>query len=164
MIINVSQLLKERIGSTRSYNVDEEEKFPYKGKVALVRTDKGLLVRGALVTVIGAVCSRCLCDFDQQLFITFDEEFLMHGEEGAFIINEHREIDLSEVARQYTLLVEPMKPLCREDCAGLCTHCGKNLNQEQCDCSRAEIDPRWSKLAALASINKKPNKSRKKME
>ena len=52
MIINVSQLLKEPIGSTRRYNVDGEEGFPYKGKVVLVRTDKGLLVSGDLVTTL----------------------------------------------------------------------------------------------------------------
>jgi len=150
MIINVSQLLKERIGSTRSYNVDEEENFPYKGKVALVRTDKGLLVRGALVTVVGAVCSRCLCDFNQELPVNFDEEFLLQREEGDFVIDEYRQIGLSEVARQYTLLAEPMKPLCREDCAGLCPRCGRNLNVGACDCIK-EID---SRLAILASLVK----------
>jgi len=149
MIINVSQLLKERIGSTRGYNVDGEEGFPYKGKVVLVRTDKGLLVSGALVTTLSAVCSRCLCDFNYELSVDFDEEFLLHREEGVFSINEHREIDLSEVTRQYTLLTEPMKPLCSKDCAGLCARCGKNLNLVTCDCTK-EIDPRLAVLASLA--------------
>jgi uncharacterized protein len=149
MIINVSQLLQEHIGATRSYKVDGEENFPYKGEVVLIRTDKGLLVRGALVTNVGTICSRCLCGFDQDLSIEFAEEFLLQRDEGAFIIDEYRQIDLSEVARQYTLLAEPMKPLCREDCAGLCPHCGRNLNQEACACIR-EIDPRLAVLASLA--------------
>jgi len=149
MIINVSQLLKERIGSTRSYNVDGEENFPYKGKVVLVRTDKGLLVWGTFVTLVGAVCSRCLGDFDQELSVNFNEEFLLQREEGAFIIDEYRQIDLSEVTRQYTVLAEPMKPLCREDCAGLCAQCGRNLNPGLCDCKK-EIDPRLATLASLA--------------
>ena len=149
MIINVSQLLQEHIGSTRSYKVDGEENFPYRGKVVLIRTDKGLLANGALVTVVGAVCSRCLCDFDQELSIDFSEEFLLQRDEGAFIIDEYRQIDLSEVARQYTLLAEPMKPLCREDCSGLCPSCGRNLNMGACDCVK-EIDPRLAILASLA--------------
>jgi len=149
MIINVSQLLKERIGSTRSYDVDGEENFPYKGKVVLIRTDKGLLARGTLVTLVGAVCSRCLGDFDQELPIDFEEEFLPQREEGAFIIDEYRQIDLSEVTRQYTLLAEPMKPLCSEDCAGLCARCGRNLNLGSCDCKK-EIDPRLAVLTSLA--------------
>ena len=148
MIINVSQLLKEHIGSTRRYNVDGEKGFPYKGKVVLVRTDKGLLVSGALVTTLNTVCSRCLCDFGYELFIDFDEEFLLHPEEGDFIIDEHREIDLSEVTREYTLLTEPMKPLCSKDCAGLCSQCGKNLNLVTCDCIK-EIAPRLAVLASL---------------
>jgi uncharacterized protein len=149
MIINVSQLLKERIGSTRSYNVDGEENFPYKGKIVLVRTDKGLLASGTLVTVIGVVCSRCLCDFDQDLPVDFDEEFLLQHEEGAFIIDEYRQINLSEVARQYRLLAEPMKPLCSDNCAGLCVQCGANLNLGACSCKK-EIDPRLAVLASLA--------------
>ena len=149
MIINVSQLLKERIGSTRSYNVNGEENFPYRGKVVLIRTDKGLLAQGTLVTVVGAVCSRCLRDFDQELSVDFDEEFLQQREEGAFVIDEYRQIDLSEVARQYTLLAEPMKPLCRKDCAGLCPQCGKNLNLGVCGCKK-EIDPRLAILTSLA--------------
>jgi uncharacterized protein len=148
MIINVSQLLKERIGSTRSYNVDGEDKFPYKGKIVLVRTDKGLLASGTLVTVVGVVCSRCLCDFDQERPVRFDEEFVQQSEEGSFIIDEYRQIDLSEVARQYTVLAEPMKPLCRKDCAGLCPQCGRNLNLGVCDCKK-EIDPRLAILTSL---------------
>lgn len=148
MIINVSQLLQEHIGSTRSYKVDGEENFPYKGEVVLIRTDKGLLVRGALTTMVEVVCSRCLCGFDQELYIDFAEEFLSQCEEGGFIIDEYRQIDLSEVARQYTLLSEPMKPLCREDCAGLCPQCGRNLNLETCGCVK-EIDPRMAMLASL---------------
>lgn len=42
----------------------------------------------------------------------------------------------------------PMKPLCREDCAGLCATCGANLNGGPCGCE-APIDPRWQALAAL---------------
>ena len=149
MIINVSQLLKERIGSTRSYKVDGEENFPYRGEVVLIRTDKGLLAKGSLSTVVGAVCSRCLCDFDQELSVCYSEEFLLQCDEGAFIIDEYRQIDLSEVTRQYTLLAEPMKPLCSEDCSGLCPRCGRNLNLGACGCVK-DIDPRMAILASLA--------------
>jgi len=149
MLINVSQLLKERIGSTRSYKVDGEENFPYRGEVVLIRTDKGLLAKGTLSTVVGTVCSRCLCDFDQELSFHYSEEFLLQREDGAFIIDEYRQIDLSEVTRQYTLLAEPMKPLCCEDCSGLCPRCGRNLNLGACGCAN-DIDPRLAILASLA--------------
>ena len=147
----MAQLLKEPIGSTRSYKVEANEESPYSGDVVLLRVDKGLLVSGSLVTEIKNVCGRCLCDYDEELSISFDEEFVSHPQEGEFAIDDHQEIDLSEVARQYTLLATPMKPLCSEDCAGLCSQCGKNLNLGACGC-RKEIDPRLAVLANL-SVN-----------
>jgi uncharacterized protein len=56
---------------------------------------------------------------------------------------------LNEAIRQYALLARPVKPLCWEDCAGICQTCGQNLNQEPCSCPAPEIDPRWSKLTEL---------------
>jgi uncharacterized protein len=151
MRYNVSQLLKEPIGSSRSYKIEESEEFPYSGDVVLLRIDEGLLVSGSLVTELQSVCGRCLCDYSEELPVNFDEEFHSHPQEGEFVIDEHQEIDLSEVARQYTLLATPMKPLCSEDCAGLCPRCGKNLNLGACGC-RKEIDPRLAVLANL-SVN-----------
>jgi uncharacterized protein len=43
----------------------------------------------------------------------------------------------------------PMKPLCRQDCRGLCTVCGTNLNRETCDCKRDWEDPRLDVLRKL---------------
>jgi len=43
----------------------------------------------------------------------------------------------------------PLKAICREDCKGLCPHCGKNLNQEQCNCAEPMEDPRWSALKEI---------------
>ena len=42
----------------------------------------------------------------------------------------------------------PMKPICQEDCAGLCSTCGADLNAGPCDCKDV-ADPRWQALAAL---------------
>ena len=149
MIINVSQLLKEPIGSTRSYRVDEAEGLSIFGEVVILRTDQGVLVQGDIVTKLTETCGRCLSSFEQALALKLEEEYLLQVEEEAFVISEHREIDLSEAVRQYTLLVKPMKPLCHKDCAGLCFRCGKNLNLGSCDCPK-EIDPRLAVLASLA--------------
>lgn len=48
-------------------------------------------------------------------------------------------------------LAVPMKPLCREDCKGLCPHCGANRNEGGCDCEDEWVDPRWAALEALKS-------------
>jgi hypothetical protein len=99
MRYNVSQLLKEPIGSSRSYTIEENKEFPYSGDVVLLRIDEGLLVSGLLVTELQSVCGRCLCDYSEELPVSFDEEFHSHPQEGEFVIDEHQEIDLSEVAQ-----------------------------------------------------------------
>ena len=58
-------------------------------------------------------------------------------------------MDLTEAICQYAMMAIPIKPLCREGCAGLCQQCGQNLNLGQCNCQGQEIDQRWSRLTEL---------------
>ena len=58
-------------------------------------------------------------------------------------------IDLEPVFREQFVLAVPFAPLCREDCKGLCPHCGTNLNLEQCSCSEPMEDPRWAALKEI---------------
>ena len=55
-------------------------------------------------------------------------------------------IDLGEVVREQLYLALPMKPLCREDCKGLCPVCGVNRNRETCTCQQEWVDPRMAAL------------------
>ncbi len=59
---------------------------------------------------------------------------------------------LEDALREQVLLATPVRALCREDCKGLCPHCGQNLNIEQCHCEPHLSDPRWE---ALNEIKKK---------
>ena len=65
----------------------------------------------------------------------------------AFYDND--EIDLGQLMREQFYLALPMKPLCRDDCNGLCPKCGTNLNPRPCDCKREWEDPRLAALKAL---------------
>jgi uncharacterized protein len=56
---------------------------------------------------------------------------------------------LEDVLREQVLLALPLKVTCREDCKGLCVHCGKNLNEGPCPCSPAIEDPRWTALREI---------------
>ena len=56
---------------------------------------------------------------------------------------------LEDVLREQVLLALPLKAICRDDCRGLCPHCGRNLNHEQCTCAEPIEDPRWSALKDL---------------
>jgi len=168
MQLNVSQQLKESIGSVRNYEVSEVVDIAgggsdslVQGKVKLMRTDRGILVASVLQTKIEVTCSRCLSLFSCPLTLNIEEEYFpttdvvsgaslpLPEEPGCFTIDEYHVLDLTEAIRQYALLATPMKPLCHEDCAGLCPNCGHNLNQGPCDCPVERVDPRWSALIRL---------------
>ncbi len=167
MQINVSQQIKEAIGSTRSYGIDEtvdiaNQESHVEGKFKLVRTDRGILARGTLRAEIVVTCSRCLRSCPLALTLAIEEEYYpttdiltgaplsLPDRSGCFTIDEHHILDLTEAIRQYAVLAIPMKPLCQENCTGLCPTCGHNFNLGPCDCPQQEIDPRWSGLHKLA--------------
>ncbi len=170
MWIDVSQQLKETVGSTRDYEVKETVKAAggssvVQGEVKMVRTDRSILVKGTLHTVIEVTCSRCLGLFSYPLTLSVEEEYFpttdvvsgawlsLPEEPGYFTIDEHYILDLTGAIQQYVMLAIPMKPLCREDCAGLCPNCGLNLNQGTCDCLPQGVDTRCSGLSKLILAN-----------
>lgn len=165
MQINVSQQLKSNIGTIRNYEVDtivdiDDAKVEFTGSVRLMKTDRGILLRGTFATSLSLLCGRCLGDFSYPLKIKIEEEYFpvmdvttglmlpAPEEPGSFTIDDHNIMDISEAIRQYTVMALPIKPLCRQDCSGLCPTCGTNLNEKKCDCTN-EIDPRWEKLTTL---------------
>ncbi|MBI2288242.1 MAG: DUF177 domain-containing protein [Chloroflexi bacterium] len=173
--INVAQQLKSPIGSTQTHGVNAvvditiDNSLVY-GEVRLIRTNRGILVRGTLHTDIELTCSRCLSLFSCPLTINIEEEFFptidavtgttlpLPDEPDCFTIDEHNILDLTEAIRQYALMAIPMKPLCRNDCAGLCPGCGRNLNQMTCNCPPQVVNSRWSKLTQLALLDKEKGK------
>ncbi len=138
MQINVSQLLKEAIGSVRNYEVsgtvdiaDNGEGNPVQGEVRLTRTNRSILVKGKLYLTVDVACARCLSLFSYPLVLNIEDEYFpaldtVRGaplpspdEPPSFTIDEYQVLDLTEAARQYAVTSIPMKPLCRNDCPGL---------------------------------------------
>lgn len=119
---------------------------------------------GRTRTELELACSRCLEPFRLPVDSSFDIRYLpaseMSTEEERELQDEDVEtsyyrddqIDLNEVLREQFYLALPMKPLCIEDCRGLCSQCGTNLNSGACECAPAWEDPR---LAPLKSLMKK---------
>lgn len=162
MQVNVAQLLKEPVGSTRTYDIDEvlsanstDEQF-LTGEIKFTRIEKGIFVKGEITTSGHGACARCLKPVDYTCLFNVEEEFLpsmdintglnLKVENGTFVIDSHHNINLTELFCQYTSMSRPMKLLCREDCAGICQICGQNLNYGNCNCKSDEYDARWSKL------------------
>ena len=128
----------------------------------MLRTHQGILVHAALDVETSLDCSRCLSSYRHASSIAIEEEFLpsvdlpsgrnlsAESEDGAdFHIDGDHTLDLTEAVRQYAIASEPLKPLCTDDCSGLCHSCGANLNVSSCQCQKVSIDPRWSALAEL---------------
>jgi uncharacterized protein len=162
MRINVAQQLKQPVGQVCHYQISEKEPF-LKGEVRLLRTNRSILATVRLKTKVKSVCSRCLEEFESSLTLEFKEEYfpsrdVLSGsplpvpeDAEGFIIDENHMLDLSEAVRQHILLALPMKPICRQDCAGLCPVCGQNLNYGTCNCAHRHPDSRWAPLQSLLS-------------
>jgi uncharacterized protein len=122
--------------------------------------DKFRLV-GTVRSELELVCSRCLEPFRLPVNAGFDIRYLPATEASTDAEREVEEedletsyyrddqIDLNELLREQFYLALPMKPLCRDDCKGLCSQCGTNLNTASCDCAPAWEDPRLAGLREL---------------
>lgn len=124
---------------------------------------KDIRLKGHLSTALELQCARCLEPVRQQ--VTRDFELLYRplgadaGRDELSVTDAEAEIGyyqgdgllLEDVLREQILLALPLKITCRLDCKGLCPQCGKNLNQEQCSCSREVEDPRWAALKDVRS-------------
>ena len=134
-LINVSQLLKEPVGSSQIHDISgtigEEVEGFVEGKAKVIHINQGVLVQCKLTTEVKLVCSRCLDRFLCPISFTAEEEFLpisdvsgdlvpsSQEQSEEFTIDNKNILDLSELIRQYILLNLPMKPLCRPDCPGM---------------------------------------------
>ena len=96
-----------------------------------------------LVAAFNVFCIRCTKSFESTLTIPFVErEFLIDlherdigpSEDVFYVDLENHEIVLDEMIRQEIVLHFPYNPVCSDGCLGLCSHCGVNLNETQCDC------------------------------
>jgi uncharacterized protein len=121
-------------------------------------------VQGDVEADVELQCSRCLENFSVPVEASLEEEFqptvdVMTGyvvkrdeaeeNDAAFHIDANHMMDLTEPVRQAILVALPMKPLCREDCKGICAECGANLNEVDCGHMQAKEDDRWTGLRVL---------------
>ncbi len=130
--------------SIKSYNTKPHA-------VGRVYNEAGVLrLTGVLTADMTCICDRCGGDFDSvketELDATIVEEDT--GVNPELFILEGDGIDLEEVLSTLFILDMETKFLCREDCKGLCSTCGKNLNLGPCGC-RKQIDPRFAVLEQL---------------
>jgi uncharacterized protein len=123
--------------------------------------DQEIHVKGRLETELESTCARCLEPVRQVVKRSFDlyyhplaevpqedEVEVPRGEEELGFYQGDGLL-LDDVAKEQVLLALPLRILCREDCKGLCPHCGGNRNQVPCNCRTHTHDPRWDVLKEI---------------
>jgi len=131
-------------------SVDSDIEF----HIDLLRTAGEISVRGKIGFLAVARCSRCLSDVsvdtNLEVNLILSPSETEKKEEGGGEIDYEtyrgRTIDLNDYMREQVNLSLPYKVVCTEDCRGLCSGCGQNLNEQQCGCETHEKDSRFAVL------------------
>ncbi|HEX3011335.1 MAG TPA: DUF177 domain-containing protein [Syntrophomonadaceae bacterium] len=170
MIIN-SEDLKIRPHTKRKFSLQEDYsdtflegvggsfKEPVQVAITIENDGQMLTGKGFVRTVINLVCSRCLKDIEYQVNAPLN--VIIKGTAGAaegpskeaepylLEINYNGDVDLNSGVEEAILFNLPLIPLCSDNCLGLCSGCGADLNTQKCRCEQPDIDPRWQKLKEL---------------
>ncbi len=143
-------------------------KLPIKIDLAIESVRDMFQVNGSFNTTVKLSCSRCLVEYETTLkenfFLVYvkqipgledlkeNSEIELKAQDMGYILFQGDEIDLKEGIQEQVVLSLPLKPLCKENCKGLCSNCAIDLNTNSCACH--EI-PQNSPFAALAKLSSK---------
>ena len=131
-------------------SVDSDIEF----RINLLRTAGEVSVRGKIGFLAVARCSRCLSDVNVRTNLEIKlllspseaEGKMESGGDMDYETYRGRTIDLNDYMREQVNLSLPYKVVCAEDCKGLCSGCGQNLNEQQCGCETRQEDSRFAVL------------------
>jgi uncharacterized protein len=150
----VNRLLEQ--GPIREYRVEG----PIGIRLSHYRSGMELFFSGSLAAPVTATCARCAEDFN--VATRRDFRFVLspksmgdikgkdlNSEDLEFSLYDGEEVDVSPLLREQLLLALPTRPLCQDECRGLCAQCGANLNLNPCSCSVSVPDPRLEALRSL---------------
>lgn len=143
-------------GPVREYHVNA----PIGVTVSYYRAGTDLFIAGTLTAQTDATCARCAEEFkasNDRAFrlvmapksIGMDGDAGLRADDLEFSLYDGAEIDLGPLVREQLILALPTRPLCQDDCRGLCPHCGINLNRGECQCRSSQSDPRFAVLRSL---------------
>lgn len=138
---------------------------PITADFILTPADRDLQIKGTVETAIRFRCSRCMKEFSRPFAVNFDLSYLPQPKwtnESSEIELRYEEMevgyydgiafDVNVMILEQIELAMPMQYVCREDCNGLCYHCGADLNEGACLCKKEEPD---SRLSVLLEFKKK---------
>jgi len=124
-----------------------------------IKMDKSshqIILNCELYTDANFECDRCGAIYSTELNKEFQLVYLFNEREDQLnnpnvkvLHPEEYKIKLDQEALEFSMLAVPMKKLCSEDCKGLCSHCGTNLNKSECNCEEDISNPVWDELLKL---------------
>ena len=111
-----------------------------------------MMLNAPLGRVLSLVCDPCARPFEREKAVEYETlmamELANEESDDIVLLDKDGVLELDELMQEIFLLEMDTKNLCSEDCKGLCSGCGVDLNREPCRCKK-EIDPRLAKLAQL---------------
>lgn len=164
MLIDLSDIIKDYGGKleiSESFKMGDVdflgESFTFLGDARLdgyiMNNTKSLDLNAKVTGKAEVHCARC------QKPMTIDIEFPVKevlvredgeiSEDEDIVVYSGHKIELDDILTNSFLMNVSGKYLCSDDCKGLCSHCGCDLNLHECDCDKEYIDPRWEKLAEI---------------
>ncbi len=177
MLIEIQDLETQPVEFRQEYSpgaidlgpeVRQQSPLRTEGRADLVEEHHGkhkvvqdIRLQGKLDTSLEVACARCLEPVVHQVSRSFDllyrplgtdagrDELSVTDAEAEIGYYQGEALLLEDALREQVLLAVPLKTICREDCKGLCPHCGKNLNESACSCAAPVQDPRWSGLKEI---------------
>jgi len=169
LLLDVSQMREARARMDRTYAasavVSDDEVCRVVAPITLgldVHRDRDhFRLIGRVTTTLELTCCRRLESFQMPADEPFEVLCLPHREDAGeadrkiedddLTTTFYRDhvIDLGQIMQEQFYLAVPMKPLCRENCRGLCANCGTNLNSGSCGCANIWRDPQLEVLRTL---------------
>jgi uncharacterized protein len=110
---------------------------------------EGILATGEVDSKAKAECSRCLEPLNLEVEVDFQELFAYSLEQEDDFLVQDEKIDLEQAITDAVVLSLPFKPVCSQDCLGLCSECGMKLAEDPEHVHQAQIDSRWSELESF---------------
>ncbi len=136
--------------------LDAEYEQPILVEVMLRKSTRQYYLDIGCKTKKKSICDRCLIEFDLiidcsfKLIYSYDQSFSNPEYDEMKFLNFHdTEIVIDEDVREMIMVSVPIKLLCSEECKGLCTKCGKNLNSSDCGCDREINNSKFDELKKL---------------
>lgn len=168
MLIDLSEVLSTE-GLVQEVNVTSDLKeFSFNGNVYVTENIEDFLltlqnegkrkcsISGKCTVTLKMLCDRCLDEVKKDFDVTIEEfiDMAIFESDNTYEINELNylddcNIDMDALLEKELMSLVPVQVLCKEDCKGLCKVCGKNLNNESCDCDDFVPDPRLSVFANI---------------